>query len=85
MNVRLAFNQWVVSVHLVQMVCVLEEEVSYMMRLIHHLPLYDLYQSVCRGLDGIDPLLPAEVPRFSGCTIVNGNLNFDFTTYDEFM
>ena len=44
-----------------------------------------MYYSACRGLDGTDALLPAEVPRFSGCTIVNGNLNFDFTTYDEFM
>jgi len=44
-----------------------------------------VYYLACRGLEGIDPLLPAEVERFSGCTIVNGNLNFDFTTYDEFM
>ena len=44
-----------------------------------------VYYSACRGLEDIDPLLPAEVPRFAGCTIVNGNLNFGFTTYDEFM
>ena len=48
-------------------------------------PVGVVYYLVCRGLDGIDALLPAEVPRFSGCTIVNGNLHFDFTTYNGFM
>ena len=50
-----------------------------------NLPVGVVYYSVCRGLDGINPLLPAEVPRFSDCTIINGNLHFNFTTYDEFM
>ena len=44
-----------------------------------------VYYSACRGLDGVDPLLPGEVQRFSGCTIVNGNLNFNQVTYDAFM
>ena len=39
--------------------------------------------SVCSGIEGA--LLPAEVQRFSGCTIVNGSLVFNSTTYNEFM
>ena len=40
--------------------------------------------SVCSGIEG-DSLQPAEVPRFSNCTIVNGDLVFDYATYSEFM
>ena len=39
-----------------------------------------VYYSACRGLEGIDPLLPAEIQRFS----VNGNLHFNQVTFDEF-
>ena len=43
-----------------------------------------VYYSACRGLEGLNPLLPAEVERFSGCSIVNGNLHFNQVTFDEF-
>ncbi|XP_065887121.1 epidermal growth factor receptor-like isoform X2 [Dysidea avara] len=38
---------------------------------------------VCRGVD--EELLPATVPSFSGCTIVNGDLTFNFITYLQFI
>ena len=40
--------------------------------------------SVCSGIEG-NSLQPAEVPIFSDCTIVNGDVVFDYATYNEFM
>ena len=75
----MAFNQWAVSVSVVLMVCVLEEEVSCMMYLVQLQTKVLVNSSVCRGIEG-DSLQPAEVPKFSGCTIVNGSLIFNSTT-----
>lgn len=81
-NVRLVFNQWVVFVSLVQIVCVLEEEVSKnnvnSLFIFHY-----IFTTACRGVD--QNFLPGDVQRFSGCVIVNGDLIFDHITYDEFM
>ena len=48
-------------------------------------PLCATYENyiVCKGVDG--ELLPAAVQEFSGCTIVNGDLIFNFITYEQFM
>ena len=81
-NVRLVFNQWVVFVSLVQMVCVLEEEVSKIMSTV--CSFFIIMSTIaCRGVD--PNFLPEDVQRFSGCVIVNGDLIFNRVTYDEFM
>ena len=69
-------------VTIVQMVCVLEEEVSNNNV---YSPLFTsyLFTIACRGVD--TQFLPGEVQRFLGCVIVNGNLIFNRVTYDEFM
>ena len=36
----------------------------------------------CKGVDA--QLLPEDVQRFSGCVIINGDLVFNFITYDKF-
>ena len=54
---------------------------GYYFLVFHSLYVYLL--SVCRGVD--EELLPATVPSFSGCTIVNGDLTFNFITYLQFM
>ena len=42
-----------------------------------------LKHTACRGVDA--QLLPGDVERFKDCVIVNGDLIFNFVTYDEFM
>ena len=82
MNVKSTFNQWAVFVCLVQMVCVLEEEVSHSN--FNNIPnLHYSFTIACRGVDA--QLLPGDVQRFTGCVIVNGDLIFNFVTYQEFM
>ena len=39
--------------------------------------------TACRGVDA--ELLPEDVQRFSGCVVVNGDLIFNFITYDKFV
>ena len=80
MNVKLVFNQWVVFVSLVQMVCVLEEKVSH---IDVNGSLDILNYAACRGVD--TQLLPEDVERFKDCVTVNGDLIFNIVTYDEFM
>ena len=62
------------------MVCVLEEEVSHI-NVNGSLDILDY--TACRGVD--TQLLPGDVERFKDCVIVNGDLVFNFITYDEFM
>ena len=76
----MVFNQWVVFVNVVQMVYVLEEEVSH----VDVNGLLDILNlTACRGVD--TQLLPGDVQRFKDCVVVNGDLIFNIVTYDEFM
>ena len=43
---------------------------------------YSFIMSACRGV--VAQLLPEDVQRFSGCVVINGDLVFNFITYDEF-
>ena len=66
--------------NVVQMVCVLEEEVSH---IDVNGSLDILNYTACRGVD--TQLLPEDVERFKDCVIVNGDLIFNIITYTEFM
>ena len=39
--------------------------------------------SACRGVT--EGLLPQDIGRFSGCTVINGDLIFNAETYGEFV
>ena len=62
------------------MACVLEEEVSH---IDVNGSLDILNYIACRGVD--TQLLPGELERFKDCVIVNGDLIFNFQTYEAFM